>query len=265
MIAAGFANLLNEPWILVNVVLLMMLIARLAWLGVGRRYPQLLAFLVIEAILKTLQLSLGGTAAQRAVSSVVIDVINTVVFILVLREMLSNVFAEHKAIAAFARRVSLYLLAGGVGIAVVSLIIDPVLGKADAHWINQYYAVMRSLYTAGLALALIAVGVTAWFPLRLKLNVSAILSGCVLLMAIKCAGFYSANWDPELVGIGAVTRMFVNLCWTTALIWWTVHLNPAGEVAMVKTGLVWDSNRAAKLTAQLQGINARLDSAYSGN
>ena len=243
----------------------MFLIARLIWLGIGRHYPQFLTFLVVEAILSGLQLYLGGTAYQQAVSFVVVDLIGTILFVLVLRELLSNLLSEHPAIAAFARRGSLYLLVGGVGIAVASLMIDPILGAAEAHWLGQYYALMRSLYSAGLALALIAVGMTAWFPLNLKLNVSAILSGVVLLMVLKCAGFYSANWDPGLAGIGAVTRMFVQLCWTTVLIWWTVHLGPAGEAATVRTGLIWDQQRATRLTAQLQGINARLDSAYSRN
>lgn len=265
MVVAGLANYLNEPWILFNVVLEFVLITRLIWLGVGRRYPKLIAFLGVEAVVSGLQVFLGGTAYQRAVIFIVADLTTTILFILVLRELLSHLFAEHPAIAAFSRKVSLYLLVAGAGIAVASLMLDPVIGKEDVHWFGQYYAVMRSVYSAGLVLALAAVAMTAWFPLNLKLNVSAILSGCVLLMVIKCAGFYSANLDPGLIGIGAVARMFVHLCWTTALFWWVAHLSPAGELSMVRTGLVWDPDRAERLTAQLQGINARLDSAYSRN
>ena len=264
-IAAGFANLLDGPWTKLNVVLQAVLIARLLWSGLGRSYPRLFAFLFAEASLSGLTLYFGGSYDRRAVSFVIVDVIGSVLFVLLLRELLANVLSEHKAIVAFAKRGSLYLIVGGIGIGFASLVLDPIMGKSDVSWLGQYYAVTRSLYAAGLVLALVAMGMTVWFPLNLKRNVSAILSGCVLLMVIKFVGFYTANLDPGLVGIGGVTRMFYQLCWSTAMIWWIIHLNPAGELATVQTGLVWDADRAARLTAQLQGINARLDSAYSRN
>ena len=95
----------------------------------------------------------------------------------------------------------------------------------------------------------------SWFPVRLTRNGVLYISGFVLYFLARSLGLLLTNADPAMVHVLDAAMLGVAI---VCLVIWTVALRQTGEEVTVVTGHRWDPASVARLTGQLDAINARL-------
>ena len=94
-----------------------------------------------------------------------------------------------------------------------------------------------------------------WFPLRLKRNSVLYIAGFVVYFLTRSTGLLLTNLEPqERFLIDSVMITIASGC----LLVWLVALRASGEQTMTVFGHRWDPASMARLTGQLDAINARL-------
>lgn len=177
-------------------------------------------------------------------------------FILVVLELYSLALREHEGIATFSRWVMTACVMVAVGISALTLSAD-LSRPARRFPVLIYYSVIeRGLMFSLVLFLLLITAFLVWSPIAVRRNVvlhASILSFFFLSSAL--ALFIRNVAGYELTRTISTVLFFVH---SSCYLLWIAFLSRRGEEKVVVVRRSWDTDDEARLTQQLDAINAFL-------
>jgi hypothetical protein len=232
------------------------LLARLPWLGLGRKYAWLFGYFLAEVLQSVLTTGVSsrslwygyiyfGGQATKALLAVAASI---QLWLLALR--------GYPALARFGRRIAVYILLGALLLAAAGAwLLEPPRSfqAVFPHYFNALEGAVDSMVVLFLVTATLFL---LWFPVEVPRNVAIIIGGFVFYLFQYWAALLLLNLYPRSArGINAVVLSLD----AAVLIFWIVAIRSKGESVTTVTGHRWNPEEAERLLGQLDAINARLE------
>ncbi len=232
------------------------LIARLAWTGLFRKYPNLFAYICFQ-VLRPVVLSffpLRSIAYGNIFFAS--QPILWILMFLVLLELFQQALDDKPGIASFSRKFVMGAMGIAAAISVCTLFFNLQDSTPRYIILESFLLVDRVVHLALLLFLLLLIAFLGYFPVLLHRNARVhvavlsfyFLAKTVVLLFRTIAGVevaYQANFAGRLIMIGCLAT-------------WCVLLSKAGEKRKVHSSWISNPDDQERLIAQLDMINATL-------
>lgn len=259
------AQLLSDWVVLAQALLGIAFVLRLAQCGLLVRFPWMATYLAVDAAFVAFRAWLPTNSGSLLTTLYWTgDAVEVLLSIQVVRELVGLVLEEHPAVAAYARRMTSYLFLVIAIVAGLNIFWDPALrGSEMIPWLNRFYALERAVSSATFATLMAIALTTWWFPLKVRNNVAALVSGWMVGGVAQWVMLLAANADVSHSGQAPLIALNSGVAWAACLVWWLLRIGPAGELRQQTTGPDWNRTRLDHLAQRLDSMNAQLDAVYS--
>jgi hypothetical protein len=239
-----------------NFLATLALLTRFLYSKLHRTYPILFLYWLSQAVadIVLFQIPLRSTVYLYVYSSA--QIINLALSVLVVQELYRVALLAHQGISVFGRRGMLAVLGIAAILALAGSGIDSVVLPGQYPWIHLFMAVDRTLEFILLVFLLVISGFLLWFPVKIRRNIAVFITGFVLFYLLQSSAFLLNNLLPQTYSqsISVASLAAALLC----LLVWLAGLRAEGASPVIVSGHGWNPAAAARLSVQLDGINAAL-------
>jgi hypothetical protein len=235
-----------------EVLTVFVLLLRMAWIRILPAYPWVSAFLLVNILQHYLR---RGFPAYNSEVYYAGNVLRLALLIPVLWDLCRHAFAQHPALAAFARRAAVHVIGGSLVIAWVGWLLNPDIPPNRTPFYHNFLRAELAV-NIGLLAFVVALGAfVAWFPVTMKRNALVHITGFSI--------YFGMRWLVLMVmNVAPVTTNLMNVVEQTfamgGLLYWACMVSRAGETATTVTGLHWNREEAGRISRQLDNINSSL-------
>jgi hypothetical protein len=237
------------------------LIARMYWEKLAGIYRMLVVYLAAGALEDVFTMVFAGDNRARYLVYAAGQTVKVTVAIFVARELFRLALTQQPALAHWGKRAIGYFFGLAAAAAAFYISIESVSRAATAWWlVGQFLAFEGAMDLAVLVILVLMSVFLLWFPVRARRNAAICIAGFVVYYFQRWTGLLLvARWPHSRQLVSPILLGVSFLC----LAGWVVLLKRQGEYSTVTTGHRWNPLEAARLTAQLDAINSRLDGAAS--
>lgn len=244
----------NGIWYLV-IGLTAGVVVKLLASGLLKIYKLLFSYLLLSLVSSLAALAIPNNTEAYGDLYFASETARIVLASLVVAEIYSLALENTPALARFGRNAVGYILGAAMLIPAIALLLDNSGSGTPYPFLRLFYLFEQTMNgTIGIFLILISVFM-AWFPVRLRRNVIAYVSGFIVWTLTNSAGAHLVNNFPKnLVAIRTISS--IRMCIVVGcLVWWLVVLKREGETRTAVVGHLWNREEAERLTEQLDSIN----------
>lgn len=174
---------------------------------------------------------------------------------LAIREVSQTSFEPYPGVAEFLKRTSGYLAAASALFSLLFATLDPSVPWTMNHLLQHFYTMERAVYSTLLIYVLVVSAFMAWFPVRIRRSAAVFIGAFATFFASQCATLLIVNWTQRTVVWLTVIMLAVSI---VCMIAWSIALRLRDDNTMLVTGFRWNPAALARLTNQLESINASL-------
>jgi hypothetical protein len=232
-----------------------LLIACILWTKLSKAYPFFLAYVLTDCVQQVLQAVYSGNLEAEQYLYMVGNAPKLVLITFTIREVLQAAFESYSGLAEFSKRASGYLATASALVALALAKLDPSVPWLHRHLLQHFFTFERTVDFTLLIYLLIISVFMAWFPVRIRRNVAIFIGGFVAYFASECAGLFLVNRALRAAQGLHSMMLAVSL---GCVVSWIMAIRPRTQEAMAVTGIRWNPAALAKLSRQLESINASL-------
>jgi hypothetical protein len=248
------AHWLSAVWYL-NLAATVALALNLARTGLHRVYRFLFVYLAMDAAQTVDLMPLRTHRKAYAWNYVFTQPVKVLLAIFVILELYRVALAQRPALARFGRDTVGCVLAAAAAGAFSLLMLDSSIPRGQDKVLHRLYSFERTMDIWMLIFLIAISAFMAWFPVRMTRNGALYIAGFVVYFLARASGLLLVNLAPHFKKTLDPVLLSVSFA---CLMIWLFALRPEGEQTTVVTGRLWDSGAMARLTGQLDAINARL-------
>lgn len=221
-----------------------------------RSYAPLFWFWTVQALGSVAALSVRMNTYQYLYVYWAVQTINVLMAVFVVQDLYRMALLEHPAVASFARRSVLAIIAIAGLVAFSGITLDATIPRGQFPAIHRFATFERSMNFLMLLFLLIVSALLLWFPIKVRRNIVVYICGFVLFSASRSFGLLVANLLPP-----SDTRFVSTLLLAltlASLVIWIAGLQPEGEVLTATPGYRRNPETMQRLSHQLDSINDAL-------
>ena len=239
-----------------NFIATLALLVRLVQCKLFRTYRFLFRFWLMQAVTTLVLFAIPLRSTLYANAYYTTQMLSLILAICVVLELYQEGLARHPSLAAFGRASVLVLMASAAVVAAFGVMLDSTMQPGQYLIIHRFLTLERTLSLMVLVFLLLISAFLLWFPVQVKRNVVVYITGFVLFYFSRSAGLLAANLLPR----AAYQPMSVVLLGFSlgCLLLWSVGLRKEGEDQTTVTGNPGHAPALARLSTQLDEINAAL-------
>jgi len=240
-----------------NITVEVALLVNLYRNGLYRIYPALFLFLGLDLVESAVGMATFRSCRNAyAMAYFIGQGLRTVLGIAVVLELYRLALEARPALASFGRKTVVYVLAAAALIATFALFADTTAPDQRSAWVFRFFRFERTMNATLVVFLLLIGGFMAWFPVRLKRNVTLYIGGFVLYFLSRSFGLLLMNVLPLRDSNVVANAMLAT--GGACLLLWLFALREPGEMATMVVGHRWNPDAAGRLSSQLDAINRRL-------
>jgi hypothetical protein len=252
-----------ENWLTyLNIAAAAALIARLYGERLAGIYRVLVLYLAADLVEGLLTIVFAGNSRARLFIYIAGQALKVTIAIFVAMELFRLALAQQPALARWGKRAIGYFL--GVAAALVAvfyLLVGPTARVATVQFLVSWFLKFEGAMDFAVLIILVLMSCfLIWFPVRTRRNAALCIAGFVVYSFQRWAGLLLIWLWPLHRTQFDTAMLFLSFGCLTA---WVALLSRQGENSTVITGHRWNALEAARLTGQLDAINARLGGAVS--
>jgi hypothetical protein len=238
-----------------NFIAQLVLLYRLLHFRLYRIYLSLFLYWLLQALPSVALLAIPLASREYAYVYWGAQTINVLMAVFVVQDLYRIALREHPAVATFARRTMLAVMAVAAVVALSGIRLDFTLLPGQYLDVHRFFTFERSMNFLTLLFLLIVSALLLWFPIKVRRNIVVYISGFVLFAASRSIGILLYNLDPRHGRlISTILLGFTLLC----MLIWIIGIEPEGELVMATPGFRSDPQAMQRLSQQLDSINAAL-------
>jgi hypothetical protein len=249
-----------------TICVLALLLLRLTWNRLYRKYPWFYAYLVaslLESVTQVLIQRYSAAAAVLRRSSplfvnfyMIAETVRAVLVFFVVLELYQFALASQPALARYGRRVAGSVMLVAALVSASGLLFGVSGGIPSQETVQRFFTFERTVASWYCILVLLIVAFLAWFPVRMRVNVALYTGGFLFYFSMQTLQFFTLGqhslrdshlWDA--VGMSGTL---------VCLLAWTAAMRQQGEALTTIVGHSWNPARITELNRQLEAINASL-------
>jgi hypothetical protein len=233
----------------------LVLLYRLLHFKLYRIYLSLFLYWLLQALPSVALMAMPLASHHYAYVYWGAQTINVLMAVFVVQDLYRIALLEHPAVASFARRSVLAIMAIAGAIALSGIRLDFTILPGQYPDIHRFLIFERSMNFLTLLFLLIVSALLLWFPIRLRRNIVVYIFGFMLFSAARSFGLLLYNLRPQDERLISTVLLGVTLL---CLLIWIVGIEPEGELATATPGYRRNPETMQRLSHQLDSINAAL-------
>jgi hypothetical protein len=234
----------------------LVLLWRLLHSKLYRTYSPLFCYWTVQALGSVAVLSVRMNTYQYLYTYWAMQTINVLMATFVVQDLYRMALVEHRALASFARRSVLAVMAIAAVVVFSGITLDATIPWGQYPAIHRFATFERSMNFLTLLFLLIVSALLVWFPIRVRRNIVVYISGFLLFSASRSCGLLLANLLPPR-DTRLVSTVLLALTLASLLIW-IAGIQPEGELVIATPGYRRNPETMQRLSQQLDSINAAL-------
>ncbi len=239
-----------------NLAAEVVLLWRLVHAKLYRTYTPLFYYWTVQALGSTAALFVPMYTFQYLYIYWAVQTIHILMAVFVVQDLYRMALVEHPAVASFARRSVLAVMAIAAVLALSGIALDAAIPTGQYPAIHRFATFERSINFLVLLFLLIVSALLLWFPIRVRRNIVVYISGFVLFSASRSFGLLLSNLlPPSDTRLVSTVLLALTL---TCLVIWIIGLQPEGELVTATPGYRRNPETMQRLSHQLDTINAAL-------
>lgn len=239
-----------------NIAAAIALVFRIYLAGLVRMYRFFFAYLLVDILQQVLRLLFQSQRWLDAEIYIGGQAVELVLTVFVVLELYWLALADHPALARFGRKTAGVVLGATALIAASGLMLDSSMPVGRWPVLYRFLSFERTMDAWLLIFLLLITLFMTWFPVRLKRNLALYIGGFVVFFMANAAAKLLINLLPDrfLASLNTAMLSLGLLC----LIAWLFALQPADSEETLVIGHRWNPEGMARLSHQLDSINASL-------
>ena len=244
-------------WYLV-IALTAAVLVKLSVSGLFRIYKLLFSYLALSFFSSLAALTIPYNTKAYGNFYFSTETIRILLAALVVVEIYSLALENTPALARFLRNTVGYILLAAVIAPAIALFMDNGGTRASYPYLRLYYLFEQTM-NGSIAIFLVLISVfMAWFPVRLRRNVIAYITGFIVWTLTRSAAAHLVNQFPKnFLAIRTISAVQMGVS-VACLLFWMVVFKREGEARTAVVGHLWNRAEAERLTEQLEAINSGL-------
>jgi hypothetical protein len=247
-----------ETWLTyLNIAASAVLIARLYGERLARIYRVLVLYLAADLLEGVLTLVFASSNRARLFIYIGGQAVKVTIAVFVAMELFRLALVQQPALARWGKQAIGYFCAAAAAVvAVFYLLVGTTARVATFQFVVGWFLKFESGMDFAVLIILVLMSIfLIWFPVRARRNTALCIAGFVVYSFQRWTGLLLIWLWPVYRTQSDTAMLFLSLACFTA---WVVLLSRQGENSTVVTGHRWNPLEAARLTGQLDAINARL-------
>ncbi|HEV2198514.1 MAG TPA: hypothetical protein VGR73_01740 [Bryobacteraceae bacterium] len=239
-----------------NLAALAGLLVRIHVTGLRRICPFLFTYFLMDAVASLILIRIPLYSVAYAHAYMVVQAVMHVLAILAVLELYRVALAKHPGLARFGRASVLAVTAFAIVVAAAGTFLDQEVLAGQSAINHRFFSLERTIELVILIFLLLIAAFITWFPVGVSRNISLSIAGFSVFYFTHAAGLLALNLlvqayypavSSSLLGISL-------LCFTV----WALVLRPEANASDYEAGHAGDPAVLARLTHQLDSINAAL-------
>jgi hypothetical protein len=239
-----------------NFAATLVLLIRIVICRLHQIYPWTFRYWLGQAAATAVLLAIPLSNGAYFFAYVAAQSINLTLSVFVLQELYATALAAHPGLSVFGRRSMLAVLAAAGTLALAGLGVDSTV-MAGQYWrIHRFLTLTRTVEFVILVFLLVISAFLLWFPVKIRRNVAVYIAGFFFYYVLQASVFLSHNLLPQKYSQAiSMTSLIAALI---SLLIWLVGLRAESATPATVSGHGWNPLAAARLSVELNGINAAL-------
>jgi hypothetical protein len=244
------------PWTsYLSLVVEIALILNLIRNGLYRVYKWFFAYLAVDAVETVVGSVFQAELTVFGCIYVAGQTLKLILAVFVVLEFYRLALERHPALSSFGRATVSYALAAAALIAGLSISFNgPPPGKGQVI-LYRFFTFERIMNVWMLAFVLMIGLFLSWFPVVLKRNGALYIAGFAIYFLARSAALLVVNLTPQWRARISDAMLVTTI---TCMLVWLFALTRRGEQVTTIVGHRWRPSEVARLTGQLDAINAKL-------
>jgi len=238
-----------------NIVAELVLLWRLVHTKLYRTYSPLFCYWAAQVVESAALMAFPLASRSYAYVYWGAQTINMLMAVFVVLDSCRIALLEHRAVASFARRTVLAVMAIAAAVALSGIRLDLTILPGQYLDVHRFFTFERSMNFLTLLFLLIVSALLLWFPIRVRRNIVVYISGFVLFSASRSFGVLLYNLHPRDGRLISTVLLGLTLL---CLLIWIVGIEPEGELVTATPGYRRNPETMQRLSHQLDSINAAL-------
>lgn len=239
-----------------NFVAQIVLLWRLIHNKLYRTYSPLFCYWAIQTMGTIALLSVSLYSREYLYIYWAVQTVNILMAVFVVQDLYRMALLEHPAVASFARRSVLAVLAVSAALALPGIGPDFTIRAGHYPAIHRFLTLERSMNFLTLLFLLIVSALLLWFPIRVRRNIVVYISGFVIFSASRAFGLLLTNLLPQSE-TRLMSTVLLGLTFVCLMLW-IAGIQPEGELVTSTPGYRRNPETMQRLRHQLDSINAAL-------
>jgi hypothetical protein len=244
----------NGVWYLV-IALTAAVLVKLLLSGLLRIYKLLFCYLVLSFFSSLAALTIPYNTKTYGDFYFTSETARILLAALVVVEIYSLALENTPALARFGRNVVGYILGAAMIVPAVAVFLD-YSGSGEPNPYLRLFHLFEQTMNGTIAIFLILISLfMAWFPVRLRRNVIAYISGFIVWTLTNSAiAHLLIEFPQKLLAVRTISS--IRMCVVAGcLLFWSAVFKREGEARTAVVGHLWNRAEAERLTEQLDAIN----------
>jgi hypothetical protein len=239
-----------------NILLTVALLAGMLAYRLRRAYPWLFWYWLSQAAVGLTLLFIPLRSDLYANTYYFGQSLTLVLSVFAIHELFRLALAGHPGLSAFSRRGLLLVLGGAAILALAGMGLDVKVLPGHYSRVQRFLSLDRTVQFVLLMFLVSISGFLVWFPVRIRRNVAVYIAGFVLFFGSQSFALLLYNRLPRAFSkpVSVAALAFSLLC----SLLWLLGMRRESEAARTVVGHGWNPVAAARLAAQLNGINTAL-------
>jgi hypothetical protein len=238
-----------------NFIAQLVLLYRLLHFRLYRTYLSLFLYWFLQALPSVALMAIPIYSPQYNYVYRGAQTINVLLAVFVVQDLYRISLLGHPAVASFARRTVLAVMAIAAAVTLSGITLDSTIPPGRSLAVHHFMTFERSMNFVILLFLLLISLLLLWFPIRVRRNIVVYISGFVLFSASRTFGLLLYNLRPQDDrSISTVLLGLTLLC----LFFWIIGIEPEGELATATPGYRRNPETMQRLSRQLDSINTAL-------
>jgi hypothetical protein len=244
----------NGVWYL-TIGLTAAVLGKLSLGGLLKIYKLLFCYLAVSLLSSLAALTVPNSTKAYGYLYFSSETTRILIAALVVVEIYSLALENTPALARFLRNAVGYILVAALIVPAIALFMDNSGTGVPYPYLRLFYLFEQTM-NGTIAIFLILISLfMAWFPVRLRRNVIAYITGFIVWTLTNSAGAHLVNQFPKnLLAIRTISSIRMGVV-AACLMWWLVVFKREGEARTAVVGHLWNRAEAERLTDQLDAIN----------
>lgn len=239
-----------------NLMALAGLLVRIQMTGLRRTCPFLFLYFLAEAVSSVILTQIPLYSVSYAYAYMGQQTVVHLLAILAVLELYRIALAKHPGLAGFGRASVLAVTLFAMVVAGAGAVLDHRVLAGQSAINHRFFSLERTLELVILIFLLLIAAFITWFPVGVSKNIALSIGGFSIFYFTRAAGLLAVNLLAQtyLPSMNSVLMSMSLLC----IVIWALLLQPERVTSDFVAGKTGDPAALARLTHQLDSINAAL-------